>query len=66
MGKDTAETIVVTIVPFHVLATMFMSLRLYSKRLSKANYSPDDYVLMVAWVSILPTSRPVSGMSLRL
>ncbi|CCC05816.1 hypothetical protein SMACR_00032 [Sordaria macrospora] len=28
---------------------MFMSLRLYSKRLSKANYSPDDYVLMVAW-----------------
>ena len=50
MAQDTAETIVVTIVPFHVLATMFMSLRLYSKHLSKAKYYLEDYVLILAWV----------------
>ncbi|KAK3396956.1 hypothetical protein B0T20DRAFT_470560 [Sordaria brevicollis] len=41
-----------SMVTFHLLATVCMALRLYSKRLSMTRYFLDDYVLIAGWVSL--------------
>ena len=37
---------------FHIVATLCMCLRFYSKRVSRAKYFPDDYVLIASWVRL--------------
>lgn len=37
---------------FHTIAILCMSLRLYSKRVSKTRYFIDDYVLILSLVSV--------------
>ncbi|KAK3396952.1 hypothetical protein B0T20DRAFT_440355 [Sordaria brevicollis] len=39
-----------TMLTFDVIAMACMCLRFYSKRISKAKWFPDDYVLFVSWV----------------
>ncbi|EGO56130.1 hypothetical protein NEUTE1DRAFT_138333 [Neurospora tetrasperma FGSC 2508] len=39
-----------SMIVFHLIATICMSLRFYSKRLSKTKYFLDDWVLLFAWV----------------
>lgn len=44
---------------FHIVATLCMCLRFYSKRVSRAKYFLDDYVLIASWVrtEIFPTLK---------
>lgn len=35
---------------FHIVATLCMCLRFYSKRVSRAKYFIDDYVLIISWL----------------
>ncbi|EAA34165.1 hypothetical protein GE21DRAFT_3658 [Neurospora crassa] len=39
-----------SMIVFHLIATVCMSMRFYSKRLSKTKYFVDDWVLLFAWI----------------
>lgn len=61
MVETAIPTMASSMIVFHVLATVCMSLRFYSKRISKTKYFLDDWVLIVAWVrkSLPPASTGI-------